>query len=140
MRNFNPKSKIEMVSGKGFEPLFTGSEPAVLPVRRPRKKVGGSSGGWQEPALTRCGQKVIYAKLEETEGLEPSTFSFVAKCSDSIELRLLEKLAVGSCGWHGKYDCILLLPTAYCEKIRLFSCQTSKKRSGYDMDLPMILA
>ena len=25
-----------MASGKGFEPLFTGSEPAVLPIRRPR--------------------------------------------------------------------------------------------------------
>jgi hypothetical protein len=32
-----------MASGKGFEPLFTGSEPAVLPVRRSRNF--GREGG-----------------------------------------------------------------------------------------------
>ena len=34
----NLKSKMDLASGKVFEPLFTGSEPAVLPVRRPRKE------------------------------------------------------------------------------------------------------
>ena len=29
----------ELASGKGFEPLFTGSEPAVLPVRRTRNSM-----------------------------------------------------------------------------------------------------
>lgn len=28
--------KFDMASGKRFEPLFTGSEPSVLPIRRPR--------------------------------------------------------------------------------------------------------
>ena len=33
----NPSSQIEMASGKGFEPPFAGSKPAVLPLDDPEK-------------------------------------------------------------------------------------------------------
>ena len=33
--------------------------------------------------------------VEETEGLEPSTLSFEARCSDSVELRLRKKVVNG---------------------------------------------
>ncbi len=44
-----------MVSGKGFEPIFTDSKSAVLPVRRSRKKVKS---------------KKVKVKVEEKETLE----------------------------------------------------------------------
>ena len=39
----NRQSKIQndLASGTGVEPVFSDSKPDVLPVRRPRKKVGG---------------------------------------------------------------------------------------------------
>ncbi len=40
-----PKSQIGMASGKGVEPLFAGSEPTVLPVRRTRIEISGRDGG-----------------------------------------------------------------------------------------------
>lgn len=47
------KSRMQLASGKGVEPLFTGSEPAVLPVRRPRSV--GREGG----------TRTRYARLEK---------------------------------------------------------------------------
>lgn len=43
-----PRVQIELVSGQGFEPRSTGSEPAVLPLDEPEKCLVGMAG--LEPA------------------------------------------------------------------------------------------
>ena len=91
--------KFNMASGKGFEPLFLGSEPSVLPVRRSRNDLPFSNFDWRSPhrqhrRASECPSirdrksQIQNRKLEETEGLEPSTLSFEARRSDSVELRL----------------------------------------------------
>lgn len=116
--------RISMVSGQGFEPRSTGSEPVILPVRRTRNigREGGTRTRYIQlekliarrfafiPVKWRIGKNSnLYSSHErqfcrlpafadrcpmheknlvKTEGFEPSTFSFVARCSDSVELRL----------------------------------------------------
>lgn len=53
-----------LASGKGFEPLSTGSEPAVLPVRRPRNDLS-------EPPALAGGSLYLAGKA----GLEPAKAS-----------------------------------------------------------------
>jgi hypothetical protein len=36
--------KSSVASGKGVEPIFPGSEPSVLPIRRPRNVLAGKAG------------------------------------------------------------------------------------------------
>jgi hypothetical protein len=136
-----------LASGKGFEPLFTGSEPVVLPVRRPRKKLAGKAGF--EPANISLNHRPRdslhsprFRNLVRTEGLEPTTLTFVARCSDSIELRPLKKLHRE--GFEPSQlqasdsftDCLPSPTGGRCVLMRLFNCQTSKKgaaTTGFSM-------
>lgn len=132
----NLKSKMRLASGKGFEPLSAGSEPAVLPVRRPRNigRDGGARTRYDrlEKPIARLFAFIPVEKLVKTAGLEPTTFSFVARCSNSVELRpQVKKLAVG--GRRKSVEQTCLLPPAIClltKKIRLFSFQTSKVKGA----------
>lgn len=86
-------SKLNIVaSGIGVEPIFPGSEPDVLPVRRPRKRKLAVGGRRLADSPGRPKNSMVEIGLVKTAGLEPATFAFVARCSDSVELRLREKL------------------------------------------------
>ena len=78
-----------MASGKGFEPLFAGSEPTVLPIRRPRSEFGRDGG-----ARTR------YLQLEK---LIARLFAFIPvknwkRRKDSNLHQLVSKTSA-SAGW-----------------------------------------
>jgi hypothetical protein len=112
-----------MASGKGFEPLFTGSEPAVLPIRRPRKN------------------------LVKTEGLEPTTFSFVARCSHPLSYVSIDfkKCTGKDSNLHSFTSDSFRLPAFTIRRpvLKNTAIQLSNiknKRSGLLLDLPMIQA
>ena len=84
-------------------------------------------------------------RLEETAGLEPATFSFVARCSDSVELRLRCEICTGkdsnlqSCESDSFTDCLLSPIGGRCV-IWLFSCQISKVKGATTLDPQLDLA